>query len=263
MDVLVGKAAGPHVREWGAGAPVLFLHGNPDTCEVWDGVAVRMAHRHRCLAPDLPAFGQSALPPDFDSSLEGMAAWVNDLTDALGLVQPLDLVVHDFGGIFGIAWAVLHPQRVRRMCIMNTVFFPDYRWHFWARIWRTPVLGELSFALSTGAGLALEMRRGSKRLPASYARKAHAAMTPAMKQMVLRLYRATDPGDFAGWQDGLRALMARVPAIVLWGDRDPYIDKKFAERFGAGEVHHFATAGHWLPVEDPGPVAGHLLAFFE
>lgn len=262
MDVFVGNGARIHVRASGAGSPVLFLHGNPDSCELWDGVAARMASRHRCLAPDLPGFGGSAIPPDFDGSLERLAAWVDHLVDALDLDRAVDLVFHDFGGIFGLAWAVRHPGRVRRMCIMNTVFFPDYRWHFWARVWRTPLLGELSFALSTGAGLALEMRRGSKRLPASYARQAHAAMTPAMKEMVLRLYRATDPRDFAGWQDGLQALVARVPAIVLWGDRDPYIDKSFAERFGAREVHHFPAAGHWLPVEDPDAVAAHLLAFF-
>jgi pimeloyl-ACP methyl ester carboxylesterase len=261
MDVFVGK--GIHVREQGAGAPVLFLHGNPDTCELWDGVVQRMAGRHRCLAADLPGFGQSEVPHDFDCSLEGLAAWVDGLTLALNITEPLDLVVHDFGGIFGIAWAVRHPERVRRLAIMNTMFFPDYRWHFWARVWRTPLIGELSLAASTRMGLALEMRRGSKRLPMAYARKAHDVMTPTMKRMVLRLYRAADPHLFAPWQDGLEALMSRVPALVLWGDRDPYIDKRFAERFRARQVHHFPTAGHWLPVEEPAAVAAHLLAFLE
>jgi pimeloyl-ACP methyl ester carboxylesterase len=78
---------------------------------------------------------------------------------------------------------------------------------------------------------------------------------------VLRLYRAADPENLAPWQPGLTALMTRVPAIVLWGDRDPYIDKRFAERFGAIQVHHFPAAGHWLQVEDPAAVADHLLAF--
>jgi pimeloyl-ACP methyl ester carboxylesterase len=50
--------------------------------------------------------------------------------------------------------------------------------------------------------------------------------------------------------------------MVLWGDRDPYIDKRFAERFAAREVHHFPEAGHWLPVEEPDAVADHLLRFF-
>jgi pimeloyl-ACP methyl ester carboxylesterase len=106
------------------------------------------------------------------------------------------------------------------------------------------------------------MRRGSKRLPASYARQAAAHMTPTMKRTVLHLYRAATPASLAPWQDGLRALMARVPAIVLWGDRDPYIDRRYAERFGAARVHHFANAGHWLPVEDPDAVAAHLIGFF-
>ena len=57
--------------------------------------------------------------------------------------------------------------------------------------------------------------------------------------------------------------MARVPALVLWGDLDPYLDKGLAERFGAERVHHFPDHGHWLPVEDPEAVAAHLLAFFD
>jgi pimeloyl-ACP methyl ester carboxylesterase len=261
MTVVLESGARAHVRDVGAGSPVLFLHGNPDTGQLWDGVIVTLATRHRCLAPDLPGFGGSEVPADFDYSLEGLAAWVEGLRRALGISQPLDLVVHDFGGLFGIAWAVRHPQRVRRLVIMNTVFFPDYRWHFWARVWRTPLLGELSFIVNTGWALALEMRRGSKRLPVAHARRAFAAMTPTMTQTVLRLYRAADPQVFAPWQDGLRALIAQVPTLVLWGDRDPYIGKAFAERFGAREVHHFTQAGHWLPVEESDSVAAHLLAF--
>jgi pimeloyl-ACP methyl ester carboxylesterase len=261
MDVVLTGGARAHVRDAGAGPPVLFLHGNPDTGDLWDGVIRTLESRHRCLAPDLPGFGRSDVPPAFDCSLDGLAAWVNDLTGTLGVAQPLDLVVHDFGGLFGLAWAVRHPQRVRRLVIMNTVFFPDYRWHFWARVWRTPILGELSFALNSRWGMALEMRRGSRRLPVAHAIRAYDAMTPAMTRMVLRLYRAADPQAFTPWQDGLRALVATVPCLVLWGDRDPYIDKAFAERFGAREVRHFPNAGHWLPVEESGAVAMHLLAF--
>jgi pimeloyl-ACP methyl ester carboxylesterase len=261
MEVLLGGKARTNVRDSGNGEPVLFLHGNPDTGDLWNRVIETLATRHRCLAPDLPGFGRSDVPSDFDCSLDGLAAWVDDLTRELDISQPLDLVVHDFGGLFGLAWAVLHPHKVRRIAIMNTMFFPEYRWHFWARVWRTRLLGELSLALTTRWGLALEMRRGSKRLPMSHVGKAYDAMTPTMKRMVLRLYRAADPQVFLPWQDGLRSLIARVPCLVLWGDRDPYIDKSFAERFGAREVHHFPNAGHWLPVEEADAVAARLLAF--
>ena len=156
----------------------------------------------------------------------------------------------------------MHPHKLRRLAILNTMFFPDYRWHFWARIWRTPWLGELAMRLTAEWSLVLEMRRGSKRLPAAHAIRAHAAMTPAMKRMVLKLYRATDPRLLAGWQDALQTLLREVPTLVLWGDRDPYIDRRFADRFAPARVRHFPDSGHWLPVEDPDAVARHLLDFF-
>ncbi len=247
--------------ETGAGPPVLLLHGVPDTSAVWRHVTPALAARRRCVALDLPGFGGSSAPDTFDASLDGMARWVEDALNVVGIEAPVDLVVHDFGGVFGLAWAVRHPARVRRLVILNTVFFPDYRWHFWARVWRTPLLGELSFACNSRWGLSFEMRRGSRRLPRAHAFEAFARLTPAATRMILRLYRATDPADFAPWQHGLRALMATVPALVLWGDRDPYIDASFAERFGAREVRHLPDAGHWLQVEEPGAVGEHLVRF--
>ena len=82
-----------------------------------------------------------------------------------------------------------------------------------------------------------------------------------MKQMVLRLYRATDPEVFVGWEDALLQLTARVPTLVLWGDHDPYIPKHFAERFGAQMVEHFPDCGHWLPKEASHEVSERLSTF--
>jgi pimeloyl-ACP methyl ester carboxylesterase len=83
-----------------------------------------------------------------------------------------------------------------------------------------------------------------------------------MKKMIVRLYRASTPQLFAGWEDELLALTARVPTCVLWGDCDPYIPSRFAERFGTKQVHHFPDCGHWLPAEASNEVATHLLKFF-
>jgi pimeloyl-ACP methyl ester carboxylesterase len=68
---------------------------------------------------------------------------------AADVKQPIDLVAHDFDGPFGFAWAIRHPDAVRRIVAINTLFFSDYHWHFWAQVWRTPVLGELSMAVMT------------------------------------------------------------------------------------------------------------------
>ena len=89
MEVFIRGDVRTHVCVQGGGSPVLFLHGNPDTCELWDGVAQQMAPRHRCLAPDLPGFGRSEVPAGFDCSLEELATWVGEVIVALGITEPL------------------------------------------------------------------------------------------------------------------------------------------------------------------------------
>ncbi len=251
-----------HLVDEGAGPPTLFLHGNPDSSEVWSGVIPTLATQLRCIAPDLPGFGRSTAPNDVDYSLDGMAAFVDALVTTLQITEPLNLVVHDIGGPFGLAWAVKHPAKVRSVVIMNTVFASDYRWHLFGRLWRLPVIGELVQALTTRHGFARELRRASRKLTREQIHRTYDLITPSMKRMMLRWYRAADPHHFAGWEDALRTLLARVPSLVLWGTHDPYIDVRFADRFGARSVEHYPDSGHWLPVEEAPRIAARLLDFF-
>ncbi|MDB5898109.1 MAG: Alpha-beta hydrolase [Ramlibacter sp.] len=250
-----------HVVDEGTGTPTLFLHGNPDSSEIWQDILPLLVPLGRCIAPDLPGFGRSDAPDDFDCSLDGMAAFVEGLVTALGVHEPLNLVVHDIGGPYGLAWAVRYPHKVRSMTIMNTVFFPDYRWHRMGRLWRMPVVGELVQALTTRRGFVRELRRGSRRLTDARIHRTYDLVTAATKRMVLRWYRATDPRNFAGWEERLLELAARVPTLVLWGEHDPYIPARYAERFGTTNVELFAGIGHWLPAEAPKEVADRLLRF--
>jgi pimeloyl-ACP methyl ester carboxylesterase len=251
-----------HFAECGAGPPLLLVHGNPDSSIMWEGVARRLAERFRCIAPDLPGFGRSEVPHGFAPSLDGMAEFVEAFRQAAGIGGELDLAAHDFGGPFVLAWALRHPEKVRRLVLINTLFFADYRWHFWARVWRSPVLGELSMALMNRRLFVHELNRGSGRqLDPEHIERTWTLMTPRMRKMVLRLYRAADPGNFAQWERGLLDLTGQKPTLVLWGDVDPYIPSRFAERFGAAEVVHLPQTGHWPPVEAPEKTAGHIMRF--
>lgn len=252
-----------HLLDRGTGPATLFLHGNPDSSEMWAGVIDRLSPRLRCIAPDLPGFGQSTTPEgDAVYSLDHMAAFIEDLRLALGLNEPLNLVGHDFGGMFLLAWAIKHPAQVRRMVMMDTVFFADYRWHFWGRIWRTPVLGEMSMLTMNWPIFRWELRRGSPHLPEDHLRRTYALGTPTMRRNVLRLYRSANPENFAQWEAQLPALTKRAPLLVLWGDKDPYIDKSYAERFSAQKVIHYPNAGHWLAVEKVEEVAQEVGKWF-
>lgn len=248
-----------HVSQRGSGPAVVLLHGNPDTHRVWDPVVERLAPGHHCVAPDLPGFGDSKAPPDFDCSLANQGAWVAGLLDALGL-ERVHLVVHDVGGPYGLAFASKQPQRLRSLTILNTNFFPDYRWHFWARVWRTRVLGELAMKIANRPVFIRELRRGSPHMTREYASAAFDEFRPDTRRMVLRWYRAMDPRAHAGWDQELLAATARTPKQVLWGDRDPFIPSATADRYGTDQVTHFPDHGHWLMIEAPDAVASAIAA---
>jgi pimeloyl-ACP methyl ester carboxylesterase len=246
----------------GSGTPTLLLHGLFDSADTWGGVVERLRERYRLLVPDLPGFGSSGAPADYDTSLPHLAQFIDNLLAAASITEPINLVGYDIGATYGLAWATTHPEKVRRLGIMNGNFFSDYEWHPWAKLWRIPVLGELVMAAVTESAYARSMSQSGPGISAEQARAAAKLVTPAAKRMALRHYRALDAANFRGWEDRLRELTARVPTLVCWGDRDPFISPAFAERFGAQEVYHFAQYGHWLPLEAPDALAERLDAFF-
>lgn len=250
-----------HFTDTGKGTPVLFLHGIPDSGAVWEPVVEVVGESYRCIVPDLPGFGLSAVPRGFKVTLRDMAGFIDAFLAALGVDQPVHLVVHDIGGPYGLAWAVAYPEKVRSITIMNTVFQPDYQWHRYGRICRTPVLGELLQLLTTQSGLARALRSnsGAVKPGRAYIARVYREFTRPVRKMVLQLYRGLDPAVFEGWDNQLRLLAGRVPSLVLWGDRDTYIPSAFAERFGTRTVWHFPDCGHWPMVEMPQVVAANLL----
>ncbi|HLL21364.1 MAG TPA: alpha/beta fold hydrolase [Kofleriaceae bacterium] len=248
------RGVATHVAEAGSGPPIVLLHGNPDTHAVWEPVVAALAPRHRCIAPDLPGFGGSHAPARFDVSLANQAAWVNGVLDALSLDR-VHLVVHDIGGVYGLAFATEHAARIASLTITNTVFFADYHWHFWARVWRTPGLGELSMALMGASLFARKLRRGSPPKPTPNAHWDYTFANPETRRMVLRWYRAMNVDLYRSWEPRMLAATASVPRQVLWGDRDEYIPAQFATRFGAPSVQRMPDAGHWLMLQHPARVA--------
>jgi pimeloyl-ACP methyl ester carboxylesterase len=243
-----------HVAEAGAGPEILFVHGNPDSHDVWSEVTRRLAPRARCIAPDLPNWGASVGPRRFDCSLEHQAAYIAGVIDGLGLAA-VHLVVHDIGGAFGLAFAALHPERIRTLTIFNTSFFPDYVWHRLGRLWRTPVLGELVMLLAARRWFVGGIHDSAPALPLAYVNHAYDGFRWRTRRMVLRYYRAMDYARvLPGWDRRLLDATRSIPKQVLWGDRDPYIPLATADRFEA-PVHHFPNHSHWVMQESPDEAA--------
>jgi pimeloyl-ACP methyl ester carboxylesterase len=244
---------------------VVFVHGNPGSSRDWDDLVSRTGAFARAIALDLPGFGRADKPDDFDYTVSGYATYLGQALDLLG-VERAHLVLHDFGGPWGLEWAARHPERLASATLINTGALLDYKWHYLARVWRTPILGELFQASATRDGLRLALRHGNPRgLPRAFVDRMYDDSDAGTNRAVRRLYRATDDpaGDGRRLADALRQVDS--PALVVWGARDPYLPVALAERqremFPRAEVAVLPDSGHWPFADDPLATARHVEPF--
>lgn len=247
VEVFWREAPSPEGRP-----PVLYVHGNPTNSDDW----VDFLERTGGLAPDLPGFGRSGKPAHFDYSIEGYSNLLEAFLAQLG-VERYSLVVHDWGSA-ALGLAQRAPEQVERLVLMDCVpLVPGYEWHRLARIWRTPLAGELFMGLST--------RWGFKQL----SREATAAPGPASDEFIdrvwshfdhgtqraiLKLYRSAPNSVLERAGDRLGEL--KSPALIVWGADDPYIGSEFASRLadalgGDTRVEVLPGVRHWPWIDDP------------
>jgi pimeloyl-ACP methyl ester carboxylesterase len=253
--------AGPAAAE----EAVVFVHGNPGSGEDWRDLVAEVGSFARALAPDMPGFGRADKPAAFDYTVAGYAAHLDAILQTLG-VRRAHLVVHDFGGVWGLAWAALHPQQFASVCLINIGVLPGYRWHYLAKIWRTPLLGELFMATSTRTGFRLSLKHGNPRgLPPAFVDRMYRDFDAGTRRAILRLYRNTEPGGEAARMLAAALRPLDRPALVLWGRHDPYLSVSYAERqrevFPRARVVILEDSGHWPFADHPEAVARELLPF--
>jgi pimeloyl-ACP methyl ester carboxylesterase len=235
--------------------PVLLFHGNPSNAADWRPFLERLEGRRRAIAPDLLGWGKSDRPAGFRWTMGSLAGWIGDLFDALG-VQRFDLVMHDWGSVALIA-AEARPHAVDRIAAMNVVpMSPEYRWHWVARLWRRRGVGEVLNATTSEFGTRQLLRQAlvrKDRIP-ELAHLIHEHFDRDTKRAILGLYRDADPEKFAP----IAAQLGRLtgPALVIWGDADPYIQAPFADALagmlgGEARVEHLPDAGHWPWLDRP------------
>ena len=220
-------------------APILYVHGNPNSSDLW----VPFLERTGGVAMDLPGFGRSAKPAHFPYSIEGYGDWMEAFLRHLGW-ERYRLLAHDWGAV-GLTPAQRAPERVERLAIVNAVpFLPDYRWHRFARIWRTPLIGELSQGATTKRALRFFLRG----MPGDFVDSIWEHFDHGTQRAILKLYRAAPPAALAA--AGERLGTVTCPALVVWGAGDAYIPDRFARDYaealgGDATLELIEGAGHW------------------
>jgi len=238
---------------------IVFLHGVPETCALWDKVRSRLDGESVALA--LPGFG-CARPDGFGATKDDYVAWVVGQIEQLD--GPVDLVGHDWGAGITFRVATAYGQCLRSwVADVANVAHPDYVWHDFARIWQTPGKGEQFFAdqmvapLDARAGI-FEMGGVSHEDAAALAE----AADETMASCILDLYRSALPNPYHDWKDAFGPTAA--PGLVIHPSEDPFGDeeksRQVAEMLGARQTT-LEGAGHWWPLQAP-DAAAELIAGF-
>ena len=245
---------------------VAFVHGNPGSADDWEGmVGAAASTGARAVAFDLPDFGETIAPDGFTHDVPTYAGFVGTALAELG-IERVHLVIHDFGGPIGLVWAMANPDALVSITLIDTGLMPGYRWHSIARVWRTPVAGEVLQATATRSLFRFLVNLQEPRgLPREFVERMYDQYDRRTRRAVLGLYRATpDPG---GISENLIGLFRPrdIPALVVWGEDDAYLPSSFAasqrEAFPSADVHVLPASGHWPFADAPETVERLLVEF--
>ncbi len=267
-----------HYLDEGTGPTVVMLHGNPSWSFYYRNLVKELSNRFRCIVPDHIGCGLSDKPGDdrYDYTLPRRVADLEQLLDNLQLNEKITLVVHDWGGMIGMAYAVRHPERISRLVILNTGAFPLPKakpFPLGLRICRDTWLGTLLVrgfnAFSRGAA-----RVGCKENPMSAElRGLYELPYDTWQNRIATLRFVQDiplvPGDrnydlISNVANGIDQF-ADLPILICWGEKDFVFDRHFLaewkRRFPAAELHSYPEAGHYI-LEDRQDVVVPLISEF-
>jgi pimeloyl-ACP methyl ester carboxylesterase len=231
--------------------PVLYLHGVPTSSHIW----LSFLERSGGIALDLPGFGRSGKPGYLSYAFSWYDGFIERFLEHLG-VDELRLVVQDWGAV-GLLFAQRFPERIRRLVVIDSVpFLPGYRWHRIARAWRTPLVGELAMGTTTPRVTRLLVREAFAKpgpAPEEFVAPLIEAFDHGTQRAILRLYRSAAPAKLA--EAGARLGEITAPALVIWGERDPYVPARFGDAYAAAlgdaELLRLPDAGHWCWYDRP------------
>ncbi|MGB8643691.1 MAG: alpha/beta fold hydrolase [Anaerolineae bacterium] len=249
-----------HYVDEGKGPSLIMVHGTPDWSFGFRNLIKGLTPGYRCIAPDHLGFGLSDKPRGWSYSPREQAANLSHLIESLDL-QDITLLVHDFGGPIGLAYAIDHPERVRSLVLMNTWMWSlrgDPHFEQAARLFGSPLGKLLYLQFGFSARVIMPMAYGDKsKLPTHIHRQyLEPLATPDDRAGTWAYARALVGAS--DWYDSLwqrREQIKDKPALILWGVKDPAFREQELSRlesmFSRYRTVRLATTGHFVQEEQP------------
>lgn len=256
-----------HLTRCGSGDPILFIHGMPTSGRLWRGIIERLCGRYTCFAIDLPGLGNSPHQPYDPDFLRHFAEEIDRIRIANN-VEKWHVVGHDAGSVVAVHYARFFPQHVACMALLAPALFPELKPFYLLEALRKPVVGELLAPFIGPIFWKIAMQRavfgiehGDQALRDFY--KPFSGLSGSWAFM--RVLRWGNPAKVLAEVPCFLPELS-MPTLIFHGAKDVAIPEAFARR--ASELIPNASlvkldSGHFIPLNEPEPVATRLAGFFD
>ena len=266
-----------HYLDEGKGETVLMVHGNPTWSFYFREVVKALSPTHRCIVPDHVGMGLSDRPDDasYNYTLKSRVDDLETLIERVAPTGPVTLIVHDWGGMIGMSWAVRHPERIKAIVALNTSCFrlpPEKAFPPGLTVMRGNLTGIPLRALGFVRKLVLrsctaKTRLSPEALDGYLAPYDGWSESRAVHRFVQDI--PLGPGDPA-WSvvvetEGKLGVLTDIPMLLTWGMKDWVFDEAFLngwiKRFPKAAVRRFPDSGHFLLEDSPAEVVALIKGF--
>ena len=261
-----------HYLDQGKGDPVVMVHGNPTWSFYFRNLVNELSTQFRTIVPDHIGCGLSDKPDinQYDYRLKSRIDDLESLLDHLKLKENINLVLHDWGGMIGMAYALRHPKRICRLIVMNTAaFLPPkgkplpMRLRLIRNVKPLAMLALQGFNLFALSALFMASHKGLGKdvksgLIAPYNSWKNRIATLKFVQDI-PVGRKDPSYDLVKYADENLHQLNHIPMLILWGQRDFVFDTDYLvewrRRFPDAKVHLFSNAGHYVLEDVPNEIA--------
>lgn len=261
-NYLICNGRNLHYIDEGQGEIILFVHGTPSWSFDYRNIIKELKSDYRCVAIDHIGFGLSDKPKDYDYSTANHSKTLEKFVIEKQL-ENITLVVHDFGGPIGLNFAIQHPEKIKKMVILNSWLWsskddPDFAKI--SRILGSPLLPFLYRYFNFSPKFILPASFGDNK-PSKHLKKQYTKPFANKNQRNGALAFARSLLNDQDWFESLwntKQAIADKPTLFIWGMKDKIVKPANLEKFRSGFKNSTAfkleSSGHFPQEEQFGSV---------